>query len=45
MEKGFLLMIKNYLKSMNKFEIVVTLLIVQLILHILELIIDIGQIL
>lgn len=45
MEKGFLLMIKNYLKFMNKFEIVVTLLIVQLILHILELIIDIGQIL
>lgn len=38
-------MIKNYLKSMNRFEIVVTLLIIQLILHILELIIDIGQIL
>ena len=45
MEKGFLWMIKKYIKSMNRFEIVLTLLVLQLVLHIVELIVDIGQIL
>jgi hypothetical protein len=45
MQNEFLWMIVRYIKSMNRFEIIVTLLIIQLILHIIELIVDIGQIL